>query len=224
MFNSGRSWLEVTTTATHGELLLPRDLVHLEFGPRDPARFYTMTYDYKAGQALGQAPGKKQLDNSSIPAGIPATQEPGYSSIQNGETLDVASTDVSPTSAPISPPLSILAPTTAAKPQAIKPILEVSCVDRARFLWNDFKVTWGPAWNDQAGCARLHHALDKRGLVTGYKCTQIADKEYDGFYMEARGHRPRFPHSLVADAIRETFEGVIPTFSLMRALGFVDWV
>lgn len=91
---------------------------------------------------------------------------------------------------------------------AVKPILEVSCVDRTRLLWNDFKITWGPAWNDQAGCRRLYTELDKRGLVTGFHCAQIADQESNTWLMEARGHRPRFPRTLVADAIRATFSHV----------------
>ncbi|KAH8145625.1 uncharacterized protein LAJ45_10426 [Morchella importuna] len=88
---------------------------------------------------------------------------------------------------------------------ANKPILEVSCVVRARLLWDDFKITWGPAWKDDTGCRRLFTAMDKRGLVTGYKCGQFADPATNSFHMEARGHRPRFPKSLVADAIREGF-------------------
>ncbi|KAI5838538.1 hypothetical protein DFP73DRAFT_616800 [Morchella snyderi] len=88
---------------------------------------------------------------------------------------------------------------------ADKPILEVSCVVRARLLWDDFKITWGPAWKDDAGCRRLFTAMNKRGLVTGYKCGQFADPATNSFHMEARGHRPRFPKSLVADAIREGF-------------------
>lgn len=105
---------------------------------------------------------------------------------------------------------------------ANKPVLEVSCVDRARFLWDDFKITWGPAWNDQAGCKRLFHNLDKRGLVTGYKCGQFADRDTNSFHMEARGHRPRFPKSLVADAIRETFEDVsATTFGKWSSLTFL---
>lgn len=96
---------------------------------------------------------------------------------------------------------------------AVKPILEVSCVDRTRLLWNDFKITWGPAWNDQTGCRRLYKELDKRGLVTGFRCAQIADQESNTWLMEARGHRPRFPRTLVADAIRATFSHVS-----------IDWV
>lgn len=90
----------------------------------------------------------------------------------------------------------------------VKPILEVSCVDRTRLMWNDFKITWGPAWNDRVGCRRLYRELDKRGLVTGFHCAQIADQESNTWLMEARGHRPRFPRTLVADAIRATFSDV----------------
>lgn len=90
----------------------------------------------------------------------------------------------------------------------LKPILEVSCVDRTRLVWNDFKITWGPAWNDRVGCRRLHRELDKRGLVTGFHCAQVADQESNTWLMEARGHRPRFPRTLVADAIRATFSNV----------------
>lgn len=91
---------------------------------------------------------------------------------------------------------------------AVKPILEVSCVDRTRLMWNDFKITWGPAWNDRVGCRRLYRELDKRGLVTGFHCSQIADQESNTWLMEARGHRPRFPRTLVADAIRAAFSDV----------------
>lgn len=91
---------------------------------------------------------------------------------------------------------------------ALKPILEITCVDRSRLLWNDFKITWGPAWDDYVGCRRLYREMDKRGLVTGFHCSQVADVESNTWIMEARGHRPRFPKTFVADAIRATFEAV----------------
>lgn len=50
--------------------------------------------------------------------------------------------------------------------------------------------------------------MDKRGLVTGFHCSQIADQESNTWLMEARGHRPRFPRTLVADAIRAAFSDV----------------
>lgn len=85
-----------------------------------------------------------------------------------------------------------------------KPILEVTCVDRTRFFWSDFKITWSTAWNDQRGCQNLFRAMERRGLVTGWSCKQAADN--NGYVMQAEGHRPRSPRRLVADAIREAFE------------------
>lgn len=85
-----------------------------------------------------------------------------------------------------------------------KPILRVTCVDRTRLFWSDFKITWSAAWDDQRGCKKLFRAMDRRGPVTGWRCKQAADS--NGYIMQARGHRPRSPGSLVADAIRETFE------------------
>lgn len=89
----------------------------------------------------------------------------------------------------------------------IKPVLKVSCVDRSHIFWNDFKITWGPAWDDQPGCRRLRRSMNRRGIVTGWKCKVVADDEL-GYIMEAKGHRPRCPKSLVAEAIREAFSGV----------------
>lgn len=91
-----------------------------------------------------------------------------------------------------------------------KPILEVTCVDRARFFWSDFKITWSTAWNDQRGCQKLFRAMERRGLVTGWSCKQAADN--NGYVMQAEGHRPRSPRRLVADAIREAFELVCIQF------------
>lgn len=101
----------------------------------------------------------------------------------------------------------------------VKPVLEVSCVDRTRLVWNDFKITWGPAWNDRVGCRRLYRELDKRGLVTGFHCAQIADQESNTWLMEARGHRPRFPRTLVADAIRAAFSDVSIESPVVYQLG-----
>lgn len=92
-----------------------------------------------------------------------------------------------------------------------KPILDVTCVDRARLFWSDFKITWGAAWNDQCGCQKLFRAMDRRGLVMGWSCKQSADN--NGYIMQAEGYRPRSPRSLVADAIREAFEPVCTRLS-----------
>lgn len=88
----------------------------------------------------------------------------------------------------------------------IKPILEVTCVDRTRLFWSDFKITWSAAWNDQRGCQRLFRAMIRRGPVIGWRCKQAADS--NGYIMQAGGNRPRSPKFLVADAIREAFEPV----------------
>lgn len=95
-----------------------------------------------------------------------------------------------------------------------KPTLEVTCVDRARLFWSDFKITWGAAWNDQRGCQKLFRAMDRRGLVIGWSCKQSADN--NGYIMQAEGYRPRSPRSLVADAIREAFEPVCTRLSFSR--------
>lgn len=95
-------------------------------------------------------------------------------------------------------------PSVPSPDDVIKPILKVTCVDRTRLFWSDFKITWSPAWNDQRGCHRLFRAMERRGLVTGWSCKQAADN--NGYIMQARGHRPRSPRYLVADAIREAFE------------------
>lgn len=95
-------------------------------------------------------------------------------------------------------------PTTEDEPMAV---LEVSCLTRSRLLFSDFKITWGPSWNDQDGCQRLRKAMNRRGVTTGWKCKQVADPEL-GYIMEASGHRPMSPRGLVAGAIREAFSGV----------------
>ncbi|KAH8154972.1 uncharacterized protein LAJ45_01505 [Morchella importuna] len=95
-------------------------------------------------------------------------------------------------------------PTTEDEPMAV---LEVSCLTRSRLLFSDFKITWGPSWDDQDGCRRLRKAMNRRGVTTGWKCKQVADPEL-GYIMEASGHRPMSPRGLVAGAIREAFSGV----------------
>ncbi|RPB08247.1 hypothetical protein P167DRAFT_578477 [Morchella conica CCBAS932] len=95
-------------------------------------------------------------------------------------------------------------PTTEDEPMAV---LEVSCLTRSRLLFSDFKITWGPSWDDQDGCRRLRKAMNRRGVTTGWKCRQVADPEL-GYIMEASGHRPMSPRGLVAGAIREAFSGV----------------
>ncbi|KAI5844059.1 hypothetical protein DFP73DRAFT_632148 [Morchella snyderi] len=96
-------------------------------------------------------------------------------------------------------------PTTEDKPIAV---LEVSCLTRSRLLFSDFKITWGPSWDDQDGCRRLRKAMNRRGATTGWKCKQVADPKL-GYIMEASGHRPMSPRGLVAGAIREAFSGNI---------------
>lgn len=98
-----------------------------------------------------------------------------------------------------------------------KPILEVTCVNRARLFWSDFKITWSAAWNDQRGCQKLFRAMDRRGPVMGWSCKQAADN--NGYIMQAEGHRPRSPRSLVADAIREAFEPVRTRLLIFSEVG-----
>lgn len=88
-----------------------------------------------------------------------------------------------------------------------KPVLEITCVDRTRLFWSDFKITWSTTWNDQRGCRKLFHAMNRRGLVTGWRCKQAGNENME-YIMQAVGHRPRSPRSLVADAIREVFQDV----------------
>lgn len=84
--------------------------------------------------------------------------------------------------------------------------LWVSCLDYGRILYRTFKVTWGPADNDQENCEKLKKQINKRGLVTKWTCVQEYNHEKQIYQMAATGHRPQGPYSLLANAIKATFD------------------
>lgn len=199
--------------------LLPRD--GLQMGLRDPVRLFTRTQEI-GYEEVTINPELPEIEPALSAAWAPMGPSergaddheyityPGH--IPHGpSSAEITPTSPSPpayTSEDDSPTPDTTDYETFLHCPAVKPILEVSCVDRTRLMWNDFKITWGPAWNDQSGCRRLYREMDKRGLVTGFHCSQIADQESNTWLMEARGHRPRFPRTLVADAIRAAFSDV----------------
>lgn len=204
------SWVSVTTTGML-PTLLPRDKHQLEL--RDPVKLFTVT---KEGNPKETTSHFEKFDAESVlPAfgSLAGSLERGVGGYAGSSTAEATTTALPPPVYVKDPMLDTAGGGTSLDCPAAKPILEVSCVDRSRLMWNDFKITWGPAWNDRGGCRRLYQELDKRGLVTGFHCAQIADQESNTWLMEARGHRPRFPRTLVADAIRATFSDVSTEFS-----------
>lgn len=209
----------VTTTRT---TLPSQNGLQVEPESRGPVRKFTATKE-KSPEGIYST---ERPSKESAPTTINLFRESAQSGVGGWEWMinhsvyspsPTKSTTIAPSSSPVHTTTRIVDDETSSNCPVIKPILEVSCVDRPRLLWNDFKITWGPAWNDQSGCRRLYKEMDKRGLVTGFHCSQIADLESNTWIMEARGHRPRFPKTLVADAIRATFS-VVSAIHISRLL------
>ncbi|TGZ77651.1 hypothetical protein EX30DRAFT_398354 [Ascodesmis nigricans] len=83
----------------------------------------------------------------------------------------------------------------------------VSCIDHSKMLYRDFKVTWGPAIDDDETCQALRKLINKRGLTTGWRCSQEYNAEKQIYQMAATGHRPQGPKGILSGAIREVFKG-----------------
>lgn len=97
------------------------------------------------------------------------------------------------------------------------PIIHITCTTQYRVVYRNFKVTWGPAYQDMETCARLRRFMKKHmsWAVTGYKCRTAAAPVLGGYVMEATGQIPLGCGDLLAGSIRETFT-VNPQF-----LGFL---
>ncbi|PUU75595.1 hypothetical protein B9Z19DRAFT_1067298 [Tuber borchii] len=93
------------------------------------------------------------------------------------------------------------------------PIIHITCTTQYRVLYRNFKVTWGPAYQDMETCARLRRFLKNRvgWAVTGYSCRTAAAPVVGGYVMEATGQMPLGCGDLLSTSIRETF-AVNPQF------------
>jgi len=87
------------------------------------------------------------------------------------------------------------------------PIIHITCTTQYRVVYRNFRVTWGPSYQDMETCARLRRFLRKHvgWAVTGYRCRTAAGPVVGGYVMEATGQLPLGCGDLLAESIRETF-------------------
>jgi len=87
------------------------------------------------------------------------------------------------------------------------PIIHITCTTQYRVLYRNFKVTWGPAYQDMETCARLERSLKKHigWAITKYGCKTAGGPVVGGYVMEAIGQMPLGCEDLLADSIREAF-------------------